>query len=333
MAGIFLQKPPLKSSTHDPVAALLLAAATSQTADTVFTDGFEPYQCPATISTPTGTRTWRTYSDIFYLPNEGNIRHTVDLTRRRTSGVTSASSMARPSGRASPARARRSSRSGKHEYVGAKFHVPPDTLPNLSGWFKHVMYIGGPPIDFAISRICGDFQPVQGCYGHELPGQRQRDGALAHEGTAHTLPLRVCCPTPITTSISASRIRTSTGPNCSGSTCYSTIQNYSRLLIERPDPRGSRRALMVRVAPSLRRCLRCGPHDERARRSGAVNAKCAQMPEPHQGPHDNAARGRIELREIAPHAAVLVPGDEQRPVPARCALRMHGAQRPAIATA
>jgi hypothetical protein len=207
-----------------PVAALLLAAATSQTADVVFNDSFEPYQCPETISSPTGTRSWRTYSDIFYLPNEGNVRHAVDLTQyeniwghiTQLDGTTLWPGV----GGSSPT----IKTLGKHEYVGTKFHVPPDTLPNLNGFFKHVMYGGGPPIDFAISRTCGDFQPVQGCYVTNFPNSdngmvywRTGSGDNFHcallSDTDYYINIRITDPNV-------------TGPNCAGQNCWSTIQNY-----------------------------------------------------------------------------------------------------------
>ena len=208
------------------IAVLLLAAATSQTSDSIFDAGFDDgYQCPLSISTPTGTRTLRRTSDIIYLPNEGHIRHAVNVTAwdniwghiSELDGLTDWPGVAG----ASP-----TIRSlGKREYIGAKFHTPPDLLPNMRGWYKHVMYSGGPPIDFAISRICGDFDPAAGCSAYNA---RADDNTMVSWRTSGTTTAYQCTLAPDTDYYVNIRI---TDPNvndvnCSGSNCYSTIQNY-----------------------------------------------------------------------------------------------------------
>lgn len=150
-----------------PIAALLLAAAVSQTPpDSIFHDGYDAgAACPATIDGSTGPLTLRERSDIIYLPDGARVRHNVDVTQWDNiwghidefddltlwPGVPGASPTIRTV--------------GKTEYIAAKFHVPIDASPTLLGKFKHVIYGGGPMVDATISRTCGDFETREpGCF-------------------------------------------------------------------------------------------------------------------------------------------------------------------------
>jgi hypothetical protein len=206
------------------LTALLLAAATSQTSDSIFTNAFdEPYVCPQSITTGTDTRTLRTVSDILYA-NTNHVRHNVEISvfdniwghiseldgLMLWPGVPGASPTIRTI--------------GKTEYVGAKFHVPANVLPSVNGSFKHVMYSGGPAIDFSISRFCGDFEPVVGCSASGAPpddnpmvvwriGQGNRYRCGLQPDTDYYVNIRFTD-------------RGTTGPDCYGTSCYSTIQQY-----------------------------------------------------------------------------------------------------------
>jgi hypothetical protein len=210
------------------LTALLLAAATSQTSDSIFTDSFEPYVCPQSITTGTDTRTLRTVSDILYLPNTGNVRHNVDISVfdniwghiSQLDGLTPWPGV--------PGASPTIKTIGKAEYVGAKFHVPANVLPSVHGSFKHVMYSGGPDLDFSISRLCGDFEPaeeacsVSGAAADDNPmvawrmGPSDRYHCGLEPDTDYYVNIRFTD-------------RATTGPNCTGSVCYSTIQQYTGL--------------------------------------------------------------------------------------------------------
>jgi hypothetical protein len=206
------------------LTALLLAAATSQTSDSIFTDAFdEPYVCPQSITTGTDTRTLRTLSDILYA-NTDHVRHNVNIAvfdniwghiteldgLTLWPGVPGASPTIRTI--------------GKTEYVGAKFHVPAFVLPSANGSFKHVMYSGGPDIDFSISRLCGDFESVEGC---SVSGAAPDDNPMVVWRIGQGNRFR-CGLQPDTDYYVNIRFtdRGTTGPDCYGTTCYSTIQQY-----------------------------------------------------------------------------------------------------------
>ena len=210
------------------IAALLLAAATSQTSDSLFQDGFNggyAYSCPESIATPTGTRTLRHTSDIIYLPNAGHVRHGVTVTKwdniwghiTELDGITTWPGVAG----ASPT----IESLGKHQFIGAKFHTPPDMLPNLRGWYKHVMYGGGPPIDFAISRLCGDFDTAAGCSATNAPANDNTMVSWRANGTTTAYQCGLAPDTDYYVNIRISNPNV-TGPDCSGEYCWSTIQNY-----------------------------------------------------------------------------------------------------------
>lgn len=208
------------------VAALLLASAVSQTSpEDIFQDSFDAgASCPASISTPTGTLSQRSISDIWYLPN-AHIRHNVDVTSfdniwghiDELDGLTLWPGV---SGSSPTIRS-----IGKTEYVGAKFHVPDNALPTTNGMFKHVSYGGGPNIDATISRSCGDFDTVEpGCWVHDdpsndIPMLRWRlssgNNFYCHldPDTDYYLNIRLTDPH-------------TTGPDCSAFTCQTTIQQY-----------------------------------------------------------------------------------------------------------
>jgi hypothetical protein len=208
------------------LAALFLAAATSQTADTIFTAGLdEPYVCPASITTGNDTRTLRHTSDIIYLPNTGHVRRNVNITDFNNiwghidelDGITLWPGI--------PGASPTIKTIGKTEYVGAKFHVPAFTPPTVSGSFKHVMYSGGPRLDFSISRFCGDFHPEEdGC---SVTGAAADDNAMVHWRVSAGDHWH-CGLQPDTDYYVNIRFtdRATTGPDCFGSTCYSTIQQY-----------------------------------------------------------------------------------------------------------
>ena len=206
------------------LTALLLAAATSQTSDSIFSDAFdEPYVCPQSITTGTDTRTLRTVSDIFYA-DTNHVRQGVDISvfdniwghiteldgLTLWPGVPGASPTIRTI--------------GKTEYVGAKFHVPAIVLPSANGSFKHVMYSGGPDIDFSISRLCGDFETVEGC---SISGAANDDNPMVRWRIGPGNRFR-CGLEPDTDYYVNIRFtdRGTTGPDCFGTNCYSTIQQY-----------------------------------------------------------------------------------------------------------
>ena len=207
------------------LTALLLAAATSQTSDTIFNAEFDaPYVCPQSITTGTDTRTLRTVSDILYLPNAGHVRHNVNISVfdniwghiSELDGLTLWPGV--------PGASPTIATIGKTEYVGAKFHVPANVFPTASGTFKHVSYNGGPDLDFSISRICGDFESVEGC---SASGAASDDNAMVAWRIGASTPYR-CGLEPDTDYYVNIRFtnRATTGPDCSGSVCYSTIQQY-----------------------------------------------------------------------------------------------------------
>ncbi|HEY6985473.1 MAG TPA: hypothetical protein VH375_05290 [Rhodanobacteraceae bacterium] len=206
------------------IAALLLTAATAQTSDGIYKDSFDSgAACPASISGSTGTLTLRRISNILYLPS--GVRNNVDVTEwdniwghiDALDGITSWPGV--------PGASPTIATIGKTEYVGAEFQVPANALLTLNGTFKHVMYGGGPNIDVAISQTCGDFQPAQqGCWVRDDPADDQpmlrwRMGS----GSRYW-----CGLDPDTTYFMNIRFTDphTTGPNCSGITCQSTIQQY-----------------------------------------------------------------------------------------------------------
>jgi hypothetical protein len=207
-----------------PIAALLLAAATSQTSDSIFTDSFEPYVCPETIDTSTGPRTRRHVSDILYLPNTGHVRHNVDITvfDNIWGHITELDGLTLWPG--VPGASPTIKTIGKREFVGAKFHVPADALPSLSGSFKHVSYGGGPDLDFSISRLCGDFESVDGC---SVSGAMPDDNSMVRwrMGTGDHWHCGLEPDTDYYVNIKFTDPNT-TGPDCYGTACYSTIQQY-----------------------------------------------------------------------------------------------------------
>lgn len=207
------------------LTALLLAAATSQTSDTIFSDEFDAaYVCPQSITTGTDTRTLRTVSDIIYLPNTGHVRHNVDVTVfdniwghiSELDGLTLWPGV--------PGASPTIKTIGKTEYVGAKFHTPANVLPTVNGTFKHVSYGGGPDLDFSISRVCGDFESVEGC---SISGAAADDNSMVRwrMGTGSRF---YCGLEPDTDYYVNIRFtdRTPTGPDCGSTACSSTIQQY-----------------------------------------------------------------------------------------------------------
>jgi hypothetical protein len=150
-----------------PIAALLLAAAVSQTPpDSIFHDGYDAGgACPATINGSTGPLDLRERSDIIYLPDGARVRHNVDVTQwdniwghiDEVDDVTPWPGV--------PGASPTIHTVGKTEYIGARFHVPLDAPATLFGKYKHVVYGGGPNVDATISRTCGDFEARDpGCW-------------------------------------------------------------------------------------------------------------------------------------------------------------------------
>ncbi|HKE48427.1 MAG TPA: hypothetical protein VKB52_10205 [Rhodanobacteraceae bacterium] len=143
------------------IAALLLAAATSQTQpnDGIFKDGMDSgASCPDTISSPHGPLNYRSTSDILYLPN--GVRHNVDVSEFDNifGHIDALDDLTDWPG--VPGTSPTIKTIGRNEYVGAAFHVPFTAPSSLYGRLKHVIYSGGPHIDASISRTCGDFEPV-----------------------------------------------------------------------------------------------------------------------------------------------------------------------------
>lgn len=209
-----------------PIAALLLAAATSQTqpADGIYKDSFDSgASCPATIDSPNGPLNLRRISDIWYYP--AGVRHTVDVTDFANiwghidalDGLTDWPGV--------PGASPTIKTIGRHEYVAAKFHVPPDALPTLNGTMKHVSYWGGPPIDVSISQTCGDFDPIEpACIGtnshnDDNPvvrwklGNGSRSYCHLDTDTDYFVNIRFTDPN-------------ANSADCSGSACQTTIQQY-----------------------------------------------------------------------------------------------------------
>lgn len=207
------------------IAALLLAAATSQTAaEGIYKDSFDAgANCPATIDSPHGLLNLRHVSDIWYYP--AGVRQTVDVTDfaniwghiSALDGLTDWPGV--------PGASPTIKTIGRHEYVAAAFHVPADALPTLSGIMKHVMYWGGPPIDASISRTCGDFDPAEPyCSAYGSPpndnamlrwklGNAQRTYCRIDSDTTYFLNIRFTDPN-------------ANSEDCSGTTCQTTIQQY-----------------------------------------------------------------------------------------------------------
>lgn len=206
------------------IAALLLAAATSQTADGIYKDSFDAgASCPATIDSPNGLLNLRYISDLWYYP--AGTRHGIDVTDfaniwghidaldglTEWPGVPGASPTIKTIGR--------------REYVGASFHVPADALPTLTGTMKHVMYWGGPPIDVSISRTCGDFDPVEPyCSAYDRPandnamlrwklGNAQRSYCHIEPDGDYFLNIRFSDPN-------------ASSQDCTVTSCQTTIQQY-----------------------------------------------------------------------------------------------------------
>jgi hypothetical protein len=206
------------------IAALLLAAATSQTSDGIYKDSFDAgANCPATIDSPNGPLNLRSTSDIWYYP--AGVRHGVHVTDFANiwghidalddltdwPGVPGASPTIKTIGR--------------YEYVAAKFHVPPDALPTLNGTMKHVMYWGGPPIDVSISPTCGEFNPFGPyCSAYDVPpndsamlrwklGNGQRSYCQLEPDADYFLNIRFSDPN-------------ANSQDCAGTTCQTTIQQY-----------------------------------------------------------------------------------------------------------
>ena len=209
------------------IAALLLASAVSQTQpDAILQDSFDAgAACPASIETSTGTLSLRRMSDIWYLPGNAHVRHNVNVTDWDSiwGHMTELDGQMLWPGAPGASPTIRSI--GKTEYVAAKFDVPADVLPTLSGTFKHVMYGGGPNIDATISRTCGDFSTLQpGCWVHDDPANDvamlrwrvnsgNRSYCSVQPGQTYFLNIRFTDPQ-------------TTGPDCQGFTCQSTIQHY-----------------------------------------------------------------------------------------------------------
>jgi hypothetical protein len=150
-----------------PIAALLLAAAVSQTPpDAIFHDGYDTgAACPATLEGSTGTLTLRSASDIIYLPGNEHVRPGVDVTQWDNiwGHINELDDIVLWPG--VPGSSPTIKNVGKTEYIAAKFHVPADASPTLLGKFKHVVYGGGPNVDATISRTCGDFESRdEGCH-------------------------------------------------------------------------------------------------------------------------------------------------------------------------
>lgn len=206
------------------IAALLIAAATSQTSDGIFKDGVDSgAACPASLWTPSATLTLRHTSDIWYLPT--GVRHNVDVTEwdniwghiDALDGITAWPGV--------PGASPTIKTIGKTEYVAAKFHVPAAEPSTLNGTFKHVMYGGGPDIDAAISRTCGDFQPAeQGCWVHADPAD---DQAMLRwrMGTGSRFYCHLDADTDYYFNIRFTDPHT-LGPDCVGLACQTTIQQY-----------------------------------------------------------------------------------------------------------
>jgi hypothetical protein len=206
------------------IAALLLTAATSQISDGIYKDSFDAgAACPASISTPTGPRALRRTSDIWYLP--AGIRRGVDVTEwdniwghiDAIDGMTTWPGV--------PGASPTIKTIGKAEYVAAQFHVPADALPTLWGSLKHVIYGGGPPIDVSISRTCGDFDPIEpGCWVRDDPNDDQIM-LRWRLGTGNTFYCHVDADTDYFLNIRFTDPHT-TGPDCAGVSCQTTIQQY-----------------------------------------------------------------------------------------------------------
>jgi hypothetical protein len=206
------------------ITALLLAAATSQTTDGIYKDGYDSgAACPASVWTPSATLTLRSVSDIWYLP--AGVRPRVDVTEwdniwghiSALDGITTWPGV--------PGASPTIKTIGKTEYVAAKFHVPSGEPSSLNGTFKHVMYGGGPNIDAAISRTCGDFQPEdQGCWVQDDPGD---DQAMLRwrTGTGSRFYCHLDPDTDYYFNIRFTDPHT-TGPDCAGLQCQTTIQQY-----------------------------------------------------------------------------------------------------------
>jgi hypothetical protein len=209
------------------IAALLFATAVAQTQpDAIIQDGFDAgASCPATILSSTGPLTLRRRSDVLYLPGTAHVRHDVDVTQWDNiwGHINEVDNLVLWPG--APGASPTVKTIGKTEYLAAKFHVPIDALPTLSGTFKHVSYGGGPNVDVTISRTCGDFETIQqGCWVSDLPandapGIRWRVSSsnrmYCHLDPGSDYFLNVRFTDPHTT-----------GPDCQGLSCQMTLQQY-----------------------------------------------------------------------------------------------------------
>jgi len=209
------------------IAALLLATAVAQTPpDAILQDSFDAgASCPATILGSTGPLSLRTVSDIVYLPGTAHVRHNVDVTQWDNiwGHITEVDDLVLWPG--APGASPTIKTIGKTQYVAAKFHVPDDVLPTINGTFTHVSYGGGPDLDATISRTCGDFETIeQGCFVHNDPANdapmlrwrissANRFYCRLDPGQDYFLNIRFSNPN-------------TTGPDCQGLTCQTTIQQF-----------------------------------------------------------------------------------------------------------
>lgn len=209
------------------IAALLLATAVSQTQpDAMLQDSFDAgASCPNVLLSSTGPLGLRRTSDIIYLPGNAHVRHNVNVTEWDNiwGHINELDNLILWPGAPGASPTIRSI--GKTEYVAAKFHVPSTALPTLYGTFKHVIYGGGPNIDMTISRTCGDFENLQqGCWVHDLPANdvqslrwrvSSSNSRYCHLDPGQDYFLNIRFSDPHTT-----------GPDCQGQVCQSTIQQF-----------------------------------------------------------------------------------------------------------
>ena len=177
-------------------------------------------ECP---STP---RTLATVSDIHYLPEPPpHVRHTVDITNwdniwghiNESDDVTPWPGV--------PGTSPTIWSIGKTQYVAAKFTVPANASPSLTGFYKNVSYGAGPNLDMSISQTCGDFAPAQaGCVRTNVPAT---DQGLVYWRMSNPTGF-YCALTPGTQYYLNVQFHdpATTGPGCSGDFCKSTIQSY-----------------------------------------------------------------------------------------------------------
>ncbi|MET0230159.1 MAG: hypothetical protein ABW186_04430 [Rhodanobacteraceae bacterium] len=209
------------------IAALLLATAVSQTTpDAIFHDTFDAgANCPATITGSTGPLSLRTISDIVYLPGTGHVRHNVNVTQWDNiwGYISELDDFVFWPG--APGASPTIKTIGKTQYIGARFRVPDNALPTLTGTFTHVSYGGGPNVDATISRSCGDFDTIeQGCFVHDDPAN---DAAMLRWrlSTGNRFYCRLDPGQDYFLNIRFTNPNT-TGPDCQGTTCQTTIQQF-----------------------------------------------------------------------------------------------------------